>query len=178
MSETLHSRSRAHIAEEMQSGNNAISKSAKVRADTKTNTMRTVALNGLGLNVTVAVGQQKPIAMNTKQRIAGTMGKQKGELMRLIDGDACESYFYEHLDDNAMAGALNAISEMPTIEPDLSSYSDKLWHNAYERGRAEAEAELIRCKDCKWKQGAECVRFADVRPWPDDFCSRAERREE
>jgi hypothetical protein len=78
MSETLHSRSRAHIAEEMQSGNNAISKSAKVRADTKTNTMMTVALNGLGLNVTVAVGQQKPIAMNIKQRIAGTMGKRKG----------------------------------------------------------------------------------------------------
>ena len=37
--------------------------------------------------------------------------------------------------------------------------------------------EVIRCKDCKWKQGAECVRFADVRPFSDDFCSRAERRE-
>ena len=37
--------------------------------------------------------------------------------------------------------------------------------------------EVIRCKDCKWKQGAECVRFSDVRPFPDDFCSRAERRE-
>jgi hypothetical protein len=62
----------------MQSGNNAISKSAKVRADTKTNTMRTVALNGLGLNVTVAAGQQKPIAMNIKQRITGTTARQKG----------------------------------------------------------------------------------------------------
>ena len=39
-----------------------------------------------------------------------------------------------------------------------------------------AEPEIIRCKDCKWKQGSECVRFADVRPFPDDFCSRAERR--
>ena len=35
--------------------------------------------------------------------------------------------------------------------------------------------EIIRCKDCKWKQGSECVMFADVRPFPDDFCSRAER---
>ena len=35
----------------------------------------------------------------------------------------------------------------------------------------------VRCKDCKWKQGSECVRFADVRPNPDDFCSRGERRE-
>ena len=38
------------------------------------------------------------------------------------------------------------------------------------------QPEIIRCKDCKWKQGSECVRFAEVRPFPDDFCSRAERR--
>ena len=41
-----------------------------------------------------------------------------------------------------------------------------------------AQPEIIYCKDCKWKQGVECVRFADVRPFPSDFCSRAERREE
>ena len=41
-----------------------------------------------------------------------------------------------------------------------------------------AQPEIIRCKDCKWKQGSECVKFADVRPFPNDFCSRAERREE
>lgn len=48
-----------------------------------------------------------------------------------------------------------------------------------ERLRSDPEAdwvEVIRCKDCKWKQGSECVRFAEVRPFPDDFCSRAERR--
>ena len=44
------------------------------------------------------------------------------------------------------------------------------------RERINAQPEIIRCKDCKWKQGAECVRFADVRPFADDFCSRAERR--
>lgn len=38
--------------------------------------------------------------------------------------------------------------------------------------------EVTRCRDCKWKQGSECVRFADVRPFPDDFCSRGERRED
>ena len=26
------------------------------------------------------------------------------------------------------------------------------------------------------KQGYECVRFAELRIYPDDFCSRAERR--
>jgi hypothetical protein len=39
-----------------------------------------------------------------------------------------------------------------------------------------AQTEIIRCKDCKWKQGSECVRFAEVRPLPDDFYSEAERR--
>lgn len=37
--------------------------------------------------------------------------------MRCIDADMCEPYFYEHHDDNAMAGAMNAINDMPTIEP-------------------------------------------------------------
>ena len=36
--------------------------------------------------------------------------------------------------------------------------------------------KVVRCKDCKWKHGSECVRFADVRPFADDYCSRAERR--
>jgi hypothetical protein len=39
-----------------------------------------------------------------------------------------------------------------------------------------AQPEIIYCRECKWKQGAECVRFAEVRPFPDDFCSRAKRR--
>ena len=38
--------------------------------------------------------------------------------------------------------------------------------------------EGVRCKDCKWFIEAECVRFADVRPFPEDFCSRAERKED
>lgn len=28
-----------------------------------------------------------------------------------------------------------------------------------------AQPEIVRCKDCKWKQGSECVRFAEVRPF-------------
>lgn len=48
-----------------------------------------------------------------------------------------------------------------------------------ERLRNDPEVEWVeitRCKDCKWKQGSECTRFAEVRPFPNDFCSRAERR--
>ena len=52
------------------------------------------------------------------------------------------------------------------------------WNRVIRETLKDAQSEIIRCKDCKWKQGSECVRFADVRPWPDDFCSRAERRTE
>lgn len=62
------------------------------------------------------------------------------------------------------------------------SYTDPLNVLTEVRDRLKAlpsaQPEIIYCKDCKWKQGAECVRFADVRPFPSDFCSRAERREE
>lgn len=44
------------------------------------------------------------------------------------------------------------------------------------RALPPAEPQIIRCKDCKWKDGSECVRFAEIRPFPNDFCSRAERR--
>ena len=40
------------------------------------------------------------------------------------------------------------------------------------------QPEIVRCKDCKWKQGSECVRFAEVRPFPNDFCGRAERKDD
>lgn len=72
---------------------------------------------------------------------------------------------------------LDDIENLPPAQTDLSEYSDKLWRSAYERGKRDAQTQIIRCKDCKWKQGAECVRFAEIRPFPDDFCSRAERRE-
>jgi hypothetical protein len=51
---------------------------------------------------------------------------------------------------------------------------------AYEEdsvGYIRRQKKLIRCEECKWKQGYECVRFADVRPFPDDYCSRAEQKE-
>ena len=33
------------------------------------------------------------------------------------------------------------VEALPSAQPDLSEYSDKLWKNAYERGKAEAEAD-------------------------------------
>ena len=70
------------------------------------------------------------------------------ENVYLVDGYYCEMIEVIDKDD-----AIKTIMTLPSKQP-----------------------EIVRCKDCKWKQGSECVRFAEVRPFPDDFCSRAERR--
>ena len=79
--------------------------------------------------------------------------------MRAIDADACESYFWEHLDDNGMAAAMNAINDMPTIEP-----------------------KIVRCKNCKYNSNT-CGNYVNCDIIPqmfgrtaDNFCSMAERR--
>lgn len=74
--------------------------------------------------------------------------------MRLIDADEWWEYFYDHMDDQQMMMAKNALDDMPTIEAE----------------------KIIRCKECKWKYGSCCVRFAEVYISPDDYCSRGERR--
>lgn len=35
---------------------------------------------------------------------------------KYIKATECEKYFYEHLDDNGMIGAMNAIDEMPAAD--------------------------------------------------------------
>lgn len=35
---------------------------------------------------------------------------------KYIKASDCEKYFYEHLDDNGMIGAMNAIDEMPAAD--------------------------------------------------------------
>lgn len=84
--------------------------------------------------------------------------------------------------------AVSAIENLPSAQPDLSEYSDKLWRNAYERGKRDAQPEIIRCKDCKYYREYGYVNgtskflpkctFNSIYVNADDFCSRAERKEE
>lgn len=49
---------------------------------------------------------------------------------------------FKSIDDAFETGwneALSCVNMLPSAEPDLSEYSDKLWKNAYERGKAEAQ---------------------------------------
>lgn len=59
---------------------------------------------------------------------------------------------------------------------------------AYEKGYADRDHEIVRCKDCKWyktnyswdgKEHRVCVieAYEPVRK-ADDFCSKAERRKD
>ena len=56
-------------------------------------------------------------------------------------------------------------------------------------GKNEAGQELIRCKDCKYYRDGDCwhewdndgrIYYQSIinEPNPDDYCSKAERREE
>ena len=88
----------------------------------------------------------------------------------------------DHVEDQA-----NAIDALPPVtpkaeQPDLSEYSDKLWKAAYERGKAEAQDEIVRCKECKYNSNT-CGNYVNCDIIPqmfgrtvDNFCSRAERR--
>lgn len=76
------------------------------------------------------------------------------------------------------------IQRHPSAQPDLSEYSDKLWKAAYERGKADAQSEIIRCKDCKWFEPADsdedsnwCFCWENICE-ENAFCSYAERKED
>lgn len=43
-------------------------------------------------------------------------------------------------------------------------------------GYGSVPSELVRCKDCIWRLGTDCTRFAEVPVTNEDYCSRAERK--
>ena len=83
---------------------------------------------------------------------------------KYIKAADCEKYFYEHLDDVHIAGAMNAIDEMPAADV----------------------VPVVRCKDCKnaWHslEGLRCCIWAtseeNCETEPDAFCSFGERKED
>ena len=77
---------------------------------------------------------------------------------KYIKSSDCEKYFYEHLDDVHIAGAMNAIDEMPAADV----------------------VPIVRCKDCKYLEISGCYGecgkgyLGIVRP--DCYCCYGERR--
>ena len=82
-------------------------------------------------------------------------------MAKYINADDCYKYFYEHLNDEAMPGAMNAVEEMPE--------------------------SIVRCKDCKFNYGIAnncefsksdivCTLWESDGFDESDFCSHGERR--
>ena len=80
--------------------------------------------------------------------------------------------------------AIEAICKSCSMEEDYhkcDGYSEtSTWCDELVALRAlpSAQPEIIRCKDCKWKNNHNCTRAVEV--WIDDnkYCAWAERREE
>lgn len=77
----------------------------------------------------------------------------------------------DHLKDRLIETALYNIGHYEYIYLDIAQNRVETWINEIK----PAQAEIIKCKDCVYKHGTECVRFSDVRISPEDFCSRAEK---
>ena len=73
--------------------------------------------------------------------------------------------------------AIDALCELPSAQPDLSGYSSRLWKAAYERGKAEAQPEIIHCGECKYYHDSDGCFFSTATTGADGFCHWAERKE-
>jgi hypothetical protein len=89
---------------------------------------------------------------------------------------------YEWHDTVTEDRAIDHLKRLPSAQPDLSDFCDRLWKAAYERGKAEAQAEIVRCKDCIHRdpEDKKCDCGHDIL-WQlprDDkwYCADAERR--
>lgn len=69
------------------------------------------------------------------------------------------------------------IEQLPSVQPDLSVYSDKLWKAAYERGKADAQPDIIHCGECKYYDDSDGCFFSTATTGADGFCHWAERKE-
>lgn len=70
-------------------------------------------------------------------------------------------------------------ANLPSAQPDLSDYSDKLWRAAYERGKKEAMESIVRCGECRHfdEDNGVCKVDGNGGWQADDFCSTGQRRE-
>lgn len=83
---------------------------------------------------------------------------------KYIKSSECEKYFYEHLDDAHIAGAMNAIDEMPTADVEPVTHAEWEYDGADRRcsncGAIVEEDEWFNhnwyyCYHCGAKMGGE-----------------------
>ena len=109
--------------------------------------------------------------LNAFKQICESCGKYKQN-----NGAMCRACY---LDD-----AISIVDDIPAVvDTDLSGSSFRLYRAAYDRGKQEAMAGIVRCKDCKFytpmnretKTGI-CNLTLHQNFGDDWFCAGAERR--
>lgn len=100
--------------------------------------------------------------------------------MRLIDADALEDKVADLYSegeeategDKVVNDVIDLIDNAPTIETDMSEYSDKLWKLAYERGKAEErpQGEWIVDEDAFSKDFRKCSNCNEDAEWLEGGC--------
>lgn len=77
------------------------------------------------------------------------------------------------------------LEQLPSAQPDLSGYSDRLWRIAYERGKRDAQHEIIRCRDCvlwfplfRHSSIGWCAKWCANSMSADSYCSEGVKESE
>ena len=108
--------------------------------------------------------------------------------MRLIDADELmEHVWRDRLDSRERIANLVKLQPTVTAEIDTGLYVDG-FKDGYRQGRQDAQSYKVMCKDCKYKvltrdddyysKDIVCDYWESDGLTENDFCSRAERREE
>ena len=79
-----------------------------------------------------------------------------------------------YLDANDVGSVL---ASLPSVQPDMSEYSDKLWKKAYERGKAEAQQRWIPCSERLPEENGQyliTVKYVHVDGYDDIYAEHGE----
>ena len=105
---------------------------------------------------------------------------------RNLIGDLVDAHGNVHYEDIMNIPSLELPSAQPYTEEQLQKMQDLEQaeiEKAYELGRKDAKAEIVRCKDCRWSDANEIGDLSEchhvrglVNASPNGYCNFAERR--
>ena len=120
----------------------------------------------------------------SKQDADDTISR-KAAIDAIMDADVCVTWNGVISDDDAVdiaikstkGSVISSIVNMPSAQPDMSEYSDKLWERAYERGKAEAQQRWIPCSERLPEENGQyliTVKYVHVDGYDDIYAEHGE----
>ena len=114
---------------------------------------------------------------------------------RIKSAEYVDSDYIDCVSVDAVKMAISALSVPETNVGDTISRqaaSDALntirvsknetWYSCYQKvldvfsKLPSAEPDIVRCKNCTWRLGTDCTRFAEVPVTPEDYCSSGKKK--